>query len=1161
MVLRLAKYPIFVFLFGLAFFLAKGELLRPTEKDLLRTSIGSAANDPELIGPDRLCNIVGSVVGIFSGGGDSATDVYKWTILAPDGSVLFTRPPGAFQKIEYTFEQLGVHKVKLEVSRGNQPPSKFEKEVLIIKGPTFALSSSYKICAGQSIELQAISPASTNFSSYVFNWTNEAGELIGSSNLLSVNIPGKYDVEFYIPDNNSNPICLNRLATSVEILDAVEIVQSSGSVCKDGNITFQTNPPTKGQWFLTSPGETNPVWLGDSVDVTLTPDIDILNFGEYKLELIIENAENPACSPKASTVFTYQEEPRISFSSSLGATGCFNPDGGLELIAETNLDLISVGGVGSSYGPFTAGDIITIPNLESGAYTLYAYLNGCQNTLGAVVPLDDSPTVLAFTIENIESESCTTSGKTNGSFEVNLTNGATYRVLSEKGDVITKQALPTINPFTIDLGGGNYFFEILDKDSCNLPNRKIIEIPGKSQTNFNIPELLTICGSYDLIPETTEPLLFTLTDPSGNSSSKLAGEPFTITEAGEYSLIGILPDQSEICPSQLKLTVSTTDPIPFDPILKSEDCVIGNRVYEAEIYGTDPNTANFLWRNSEGDTIGTGQNLFLSPTSIGTFSLEVQPKDSELCPITPKEFLVKAPVLFVDATINSTKLCEFGPEAIVELTTTSPEAVTDIRWRRFNESGEIEELFEFNNQKTITTRIGGTYEASAYSIIPAIQKDCELGRVTFQLDLTPDKVVFDIPEQLTICDFYELLPETTQDLQFFLTTPSGEVVEKPSGQTFTLDEAGTYTFLAFDSNSPSVYCPEQKELVVILSDAVDFEPVISEEFCDGSITYQAIVTNYSIEDVDISWKDKDGNQIGTEEFLTLREPGNYSLEVQPSNVIPCHIEPKSFDVLPPVLELDVQLVAEPLCPDSPSASIVVETDFTTVESIEWWYTTPSGEQSELTAERNRQEILATNEGTYEVRVFNAIPCLLGSDKTLILRSTDTVRPQVEESYQICPKYEIAPTINPGSFASYEWYFGDQLVSTSPVYKPNLIGDYNLIVYSQEGCAYQTSFVTEEECELKVIYPNAVQPGNPEKEFLLYTNYLIDELDLVIMNKWGQVVFQCSKTNLISEESTCAWDGTYDGNAIPNGTYAVRLNFKNYEKNITKTEFGSILIIE
>lgn len=1121
-------------------------------------------NDPELIGPDQLCSSVGSVVGVFSGGGDPDTDVYKWTIIAPDGTELFTRHPGAFQTIEYTFELIGTHKIKLEVIRLGVLIRKYEKEVLILKSPIVTLANNYKICVGQSIEIQAISPSSANFSNYVFEWRNENDVIVGNSNSLRIDVFGDYTVTYHIPDQDSFPVCSGSLKTSVEILDFISIIKSSSTVCKDGSINFTSDPPSEGQWFLTIPGEPTSIFKGYSSNITLLPSVDLPIFGEYSIELLLVNVKNPSCSPQAVTSFTYNQEPLISVISSIGASGCFNPDGELQLKALTNLDQVVVEGTGYSYGPFVAGDMISIPNLNSGGYTLYSYLNGCQNKIGAVVPLENPPTILEFAIENIRPESCTSNGKTKGSFDVKLENGPTegsIRILTEKGDVVVKEALPTNNPFTIELGGGKYFFEILDQDSCKLPTRELIDIPGKAQTIFSIPTQLTICQSFDLVPLTSESLLFTLTDPSGNKTSKNAGETFRITEQGEYKLLGTLPNQSEICPTERTLLVYTTDPIEFDPILKSEDCIIGNRVFEAEIYASDPDKVNYFWRNSDWDVIGIGKELFLSPTSIGSFSLEVQPKNSENCPIPPKDFKVEAPVLFVEASIISTKLCEFGPEAIIELIMTSPEAVTDIIWRRFDEDGSVKELPLLKNKKTFTTRLGGIYEASAYSIIPKINKNCELGRATIQLDLSPNKVEFTIPEQLTICDFHELVPQTSQDLQFFLTTPSGTEIEKPSGQSFTLEEAGTYTLLAFDNKSPSTYCPEQKRLIVTFADAVVFQPTLSEEFCDGSQIYRASISNYDLEEVHISWKDDKGNQLGTGEFLTINTPGNYTLEVQPSNSIPCHNPPVSFEILQPILSINVALIADSLCPEAPSAAIRAEADFSSVFTIEWWYTSPTGEQSELVEERSKKDILAVNEGTYEVRLYNQIPCLLGYDKALIMRSSDGVRPKVDDSYEVCPKYNIAPTIDPGNFATYEWYFGDQLVSSSTVFKPILIGDYQLIVYSFEGCAYVTDFKTEEECELKVIYPNAIHPGIPDKEFLLYTNYLIDEVDLSVVNKWGQLIFHCSETDLISEEYTCVWDGTFNGKAIPNGNYSVRINFKNYEKNISKSEFGTILIIE
>ncbi|HSF52715.1 MAG TPA: gliding motility-associated C-terminal domain-containing protein, partial [Algoriphagus sp.] len=318
--------------------------------------------------------------------------------------------------------------------------------------------------------------------------------------------------------------------------------------------------------------------------------------------------------------------------------------------------------------------------------------------------------------------------------------------------------------------------------------------------------------------------------------------------------------------------------------------------------------------------------------------------------------------------------------------------------------------------------------------------------------------------------------------------------------------------------------------------------------------------NYSPDSVEYSWRDPSGILVSSTANLITSNYGTYSLEVQPKGSIPCQIEPFNFEIPVPVLSVETNIIAQPLCPDQPNASLTVEADLSEISTIEWWYTDFNNSRIRLLSESNKEEILATNEGTYEVILKNQFDCFMGSDQVLVLRSSDQVRPIVEESYQICPRYEIAPVINPGSFAGYEWYFGDNLVSTSPTFKPFQIGTYRLVVFSTEGCAYETTFETLEECELRVNFPNAIQPGNPDKPFLIYTNYLIDELEIWIFSKWGEVIFHCKNTQLLTEESTCIWDGYFDGQKVPPGSYAYRINFKNLEKNISNEQLGSILVI-
>lgn len=1125
--------------------------------------------EPNLIGPGLLCNISGTVVGTYSGGGDPITDLYGWKIFGPSGNLLFSKLPGAFQTINYTFITNGTHKVELEVSRGGISIAKLSKNVEVIQKPINLLAGEYISCSSSPLVIQAIDPSSSNFSSYKFEWKDDVGTIVSTSNTLIITDEGEFSVRYFIESPSGERTCEYLLTTTVSNISSIVIDSSDTGVCIEDEITFQTTPQLMGEWFVQKIGDPTIKSFGIRNSLTIRPGSDLIGFGDYEVSFLLTNALNPACSSEGKTKFRFNPQPIFVFESASTSSGCLQADGKLIMKAITDLDFINVEGTGLSYGPYSAGDLIEIPNLKSGTYNLIGGLGKCINSIGSVVPLGNPPPALAFTVDDIIGETCTINGKIPGSFQVTMLNGpnpnAFYRVVNEKGGIAQNIGLPNSAVFRVEIPGGNYFFEIYenndDDEECILPNSTELVIPGKDQTIFQVPSNLNICESFNLIPETSQALIFTITRPDLSVDIKNAGEQILLNQKGEYKILGTLPNQSDICPIEKTILVDLIDPVDFEIILVSEDCTVGNRSYEANIFSRDPSTVLFFWRNEMEEIISISQRLDLPPSSFGNYSLDVQPANSTACPIAPKPFVAKEPVLSVDVSLTSTKLCELGPKAIINLTTTFSEEVTNVEWRRYDKDGNIEFLNQYDNKYQIEVDLEGTYEAAVFARIPSLNKDCELGRSNIQISVTPEKIEFDIPSMLSICESYDIVPITTQDLVFEISQPDGTTITKNAQEVLTLDQNGTYTFFGYNPDFESPLCPEIKTLNVTLNQKIEFSPVLFQENCGTEKIYKAEIGTIDPSNALFTWTDELGSIIGSDQFLTIDTYGFFSLDVQPNGSLPCDQTPIEFEIEAPVLEVPVSLFADPLCPDSPSALIRAEADFSLITSIEWWYTSPSGETSELIIERNQQEILAINEGTYEVRVFNGVPCLLGFDQVLILRSTDTVRPEVEEIYQVCPRYEIGPTINPGNFASYEWYLGDQLVSTNPAYKPVAVGNYQLIVYSTEGCAYQTEFITEEECELKVIYPTAVQPGNPDKQFLLYTNYLIDELELVILNKWGQVIFECSQTNLISEESTCVWDGTFNGEAIPNGNYAVRLNFKNYEKNISKSQFGSILIIE
>ncbi|MHA7130913.1 hypothetical protein [Algoriphagus namhaensis] len=1119
------------------------------------------ADVPQLTGPSTLCIVFGSVIGEYFAGGDPSTDVYSWRVIGPSGNVLFTGSGGSsFQTLRYTFSLRGVHQIQLRVTNG--PTLLFEEtqSVRVLSGAQILLQSSYTTCSAQPLTISAIDPSSEGFSRYKFAWTDESGQVVSTTNEL-VNPPaGRYEVEFFYEDTDGSIACRRLLDTRVDSADAIQIQASSSTTCPGEPVTFTTDPVLTGDWYYLKEGTTEEVFMLNSSNFLLEPTFLLDGPANYEIIFRLANESNPACSLEGRYALAYNPNPEFIILEGQSSSGCKEPDGKIIIQALTNLDQVTLEGSAQVSGPLAPGQIYEFTGLKSGTYTGLATLGNCIYRLATVVELQNNPPSLEFEISDIVGESCTETGKESGSFLLRLTQGATeggYRVINERGSIVRTETFSSNVEYPISISGGTYFVEVFDLDTCSLPQKEPVIVRGLDQVSFTVPPSLAICQEFDFTPQTTQDLEFTVTAPSGMEETKPAGEAFKLTEEGEYQIVGRLATAGDLCPTLKTFEVVLVDPIAFEPELVQQDC-FGNRVYQAVLDEVDPEDAIFTWFNELDEVVSREE--FLIPISNGLYKLDVQPRGSRACPIPPKEFLIEEPVLAVDLSIQSTQLCEFGPGAIIELSSTFPEEITDIEWRRYNQDSTITNLPEFKDRSQIQVEIAGIYEASVYSRIPSIKKDCELGRTTFALSVNPDKVQFSLPDSLSICENLAFSPETNQALTFQLTKPDGSIEEKSAGESFLLDQSGEYTFFGFDPNSTTL-CPEIKTMEVLVNPAPIFTPVFESKDCQGNQTFLVELANYQPEQVTVQWRNQTGTLVGTDLDFTTSVAGSYSVEVQPLNSLLCESTIQFVEIEPLVLEMDIQLSIGTLCPDASFAVLTAEVEPGEGMIIQWWLTDLNGANRELTQARNQTSIEATEEGVYEVRLVNDIGCLLGSDEGLLLRSTDSTRPTLDQSYQVCPEYEIGPVLNPGIFSAYEWYLDDALVSTAPTYKPINPGNYTLIVQSEEGCSYAAEFLAEEECELRVAFPNAIQPANPDKQFLVYTNYLIDELEVSIYNQWGQLIYYCKQLDLIEEQATCFWDGRFEGKTIPNGSYAVRLNYKNYERNISEFKTGSILVIE
>ena len=86
------------------------------------------------------------------------------------------------------------------------------------------------------------------------------------------------------------------------------------------------------------------------------------------------------------------------------------------------------------------------------------------------------------------------------------------------------------------------------------------------------------------------------------------------------------------------------------------------------------------------------------------------------------------------------------------------------------------------------------------------------------------------------------------------------------------------------------------------------------------------------------------------------------------------------------------------------------------------------------------------------------------------------------------------------------------------------------------------------------------PSDPNRLFLVYTNDFVDELEVFIFNRWGELIFYCERTNINGEVGICGWDGIVDGQTVPSGVYPVVVKYTSRKQNKTDKVTNSILVI-
>lgn len=155
-------------------------------------------------------------------------------------------------------------------------------------------------------------------------------------------------------------------------------------------------------------------------------------------------------------------------------------------------------------------------------------------------------------------------------------------------------------------------------------------------------------------------------------------------------------------------------------------------------------------------------------------------------------------------------------------------------------------------------------------------------------------------------------------------------------------------------------------------------------------------------------------------------------------------------------------------------------------------------------------------------------------------------------------------LDPGYFSAYNWFKNEILLSppyTSRVYTAESPGTYKVGLTNTYGCTNSDSTLVKNDCEPFVSAPSAFRPASTHadnKTFRVFSFFITDNFEVVIYNRWGEIVFESTDRNF-------HWNGGYKNSAaqpLPGDTYVYLVRYISSfhpEEGIKELRGGVVLL--
>jgi hypothetical protein len=464
----------------------------------------------------------------------------------------------------------------------------------------------------------------------------------------------------------------------------------------------------------------------------------------------------------------------------------------------------------------------------------------------------------------------------------------------------------------------------------------------------------------------------------------------------------------------------------------------------------------------------------------------------------------------------------------------------------------------YNGTFTSTTQVPVDLPHGTYLVNIIDPTGCNIPDVNSYKIEEKLEVVYSVPTSFSSCGSYSFAPISPTPLNYTMIDPNGVGVSVDLSGNFTLTKSGIYTITGTDPSGAN--CPKTTEINATITSPITISVSAPKILCQVGVSYEAILpTGTDKADFLFFWRDELGIIVGRRFDFVPSRAGNYSLEVQPISGGLCPSSRVPFTAITLDPRLSVTIDVQPFCSGQTSTLLEVKANFSTVKEIEWFQVV-GGTKTRIPSLNDSSRVNLSIEGIYEVILRSATGCEIGRASGSVIKST-IIPPILPSSIAICAAEGVTQTINPGTYDQYVWKLEGNEVSRDSTFTPTKPGKYELTVSDNLGCEYIETIDVLEDCALKISLPNAMILGDSTRNFILYANEYIDDAEVFIFNRWGELIFYCTHENISPGTPFCPWDGMVNGKFVQLGTYAVKVKFTSQNQNKTESITKAITILQ